>query len=78
MGELLLSIGTFRRICGKKDGQRGATTTISRAQERCGKVSSRAYQRGRKDIPGDKVLCSTWRASILSSQSNAKKMEDVG
>lgn len=27
MGELLLSIGTFRRICKKKDGQRGATTS---------------------------------------------------
>jgi hypothetical protein len=79
MGELLLSIGTFRRICGKKkDGQRGATTTQVEVQERCGRVSSRAYQRERKDIPGDKVLCNTWRASILSSQSNAKKMEDVG
>lgn len=60
MGELLLSIGTLRRICGKKkDGQRGATTTPVESKGAWRKVSSRAYQRKWKDIPGDKVLCNT-------------------
>lgn len=66
MGELLLGIGTFRRICKKKDGQRGATTTTVEFTRETGGSYLELLDKV-DDIPGDKVLCNTWRASMLSA-----------
>jgi hypothetical protein len=66
MGELLLSIGTFRRICGKKkDGQRGATTTLVESTRDVGRShpelingSGKTYRATRcSATPGEHPYC---------------------
>jgi len=68
VGELLLSIGTFRRIC-EKDGQRGVPAHKWDGFE--GSTRYKADLDGRRCsyIPGERVLCNTWRASMMSGRN---------
>lgn len=61
----------------RKTVSEGPTPHWSRSQRDVGRSHLELINGAGKDIPGDKVLCNTWRASILSSQGNAKKMEEM-